>query len=396
MPPSESELPKKYKTFHPYRDRPLGLGRRLPVALPAWRSAKISAMRVWVDCTAAAHPLVLRPIVERLEARGDEVFVTAREYGQTLGILERLEIPFTVVGEHGGGSRLGKGAALAARSAKLARVVWRRRPDLAVAHGSVDLAVVSALLRIPSAQMQDYEFAGRQRRISFRVARRVLVPDAIPVERLERIGAKRSKLVRYPGLKEEYYLADFEPDPAVLDELGLDREKVLVVVRPPPETSEYHARNDLYGAVLRRLADAERGAVGAGMGRPGVQAVVIPRTEPQGEAVRALGAANLIVPERAIDAQSLIAFADLVVSAGGTMNREAVALGTPVFTTFAGRMGGVDEALIAAGRLRVLGDPAELELRKRESPVGVLQRRDPDLLVEGVLGAVEAVRGLSR
>ena len=335
-------------------------------------------MKVWVDCTAAAHPLVLRPIIERLEARGDEVFVTAREYGQTEGILDRLGIPYTAVGSHGGASALGKGAALAGRSAKLARVVWGRRPDLAIAHGSVDLALVSWAFRIPSAQMQDYEFAGLQRRISFRVARRVLVPDTIPLERLRRIGARERKLVRFPGLKEEYYLAGFEPDPAVLDELGLDREKVLVVVRPPPETSEYHARNDLYGATIRHLAKAGE-----------AQAVVVPRTEEQGAAVRAMGAANLIVPEQAIDAQSLIAFADLVVSAGGTMNREAVALGTPVFTTFSGKMGGVDEALIAEGRLQVLADPADLPLRKRETPPGVRHPRDPDVLVEGALGAVE-------
>ena len=334
-------------------------------------------MKVWVDCTAAAHPLVLRPVIERLEARGDEVFVTAREYGQTEGILERLEIPYTSVGSHGGGSMFGKGRALAGRSARLARLVWKRAPNLAIAHGSVDLAVVSALFRIPSAQMQDYEFAGRQRQIAFRIAKRVLVPDSIPVERLARIGAKGEKLVRYPGLKEEYYLAGFEPNASVLDELGLDREKVLVVVRPPPETSEYHARNDLYERVIDRLAAA-----------PEAQAVVIPRTEAQGAAARARGAANLIVPERAIDAQSLIAFADLVVSAGGTMNREAVALGTPVFTTFAGRMGGVDEMLIAAGRLQVLTDPEELPLRKREAPVGVLHPRDPQLLVDAVLGGV--------
>jgi hypothetical protein len=334
-------------------------------------------LRVWVDCTAAAHPLVLRPLIERFEARGDEVFVTAREYGQTLGILERLGIAYTAVGSHGGGSKLGKGMALVGRSAQLARVVWGRRPDLAIAHGSVDLAVVAVLFRIPSAQMQDYEFAGVQRQVSFRVAKRVLMPDSIPVERLARLGAKGRKLFRYPGLKEEYYLADFEPHPAVLDELGLDREKVLLVVRPPPETSAYHARNDVYGAVIERLA-----------AEPSVQAVVIPRTESQGAAVRALGAANLIVPERAIDAQSLIAGADLVVSAGGTMNREAVALGTPVFTTFTGRMGGVDEALIEEGRLQVLTDPEALPLRKRETPVGVLHPRDPQVLVDAVLGGV--------
>jgi predicted glycosyltransferase len=331
---------------------------------------------VWVDCTAAAHPLVLKPIVERLEARGHEVFVTAREYGQTLGVLDRLGIPYESVGHHAGSSSLKKGAAVAGRSTGLARLVWRRQPDLALAHGSVDLALVSSLFRIPSVQMQDYEFAGLQRQVAFRLARRVLMPDSIPVERLKRIGAKKSKLLRFPGLKEEYYLAGFEPDPAVLSELGLDREKLLVVLRPPPETSAYHERNDLYGATISRLAEAE-----------GVQAVIVPRTAEQAAAVRAMGAPNLIVPERAIDAQSLIAFSDLVVSAGGTMNREAVALGTPVYTTFAGRMGGVDEALIAEGRLRVLEDAAELPLHKRETPIGVLNPRDPELLVEAVLSA---------
>ena len=122
---------------------------------------------------------------------GHEVFVTAREYGQTLGILDRLGMPYTAVGEHGGASRLGKARALGGRSARAREVVWGRRPELALGHGSVDLAVVCRLLRIPSVQMQDYEFAGLQRQIAFRVARRVLVPDAIPVERLRKIGAKR-------------------------------------------------------------------------------------------------------------------------------------------------------------------------------------------------------------
>jgi predicted glycosyltransferase len=324
--------------------------------------------------------LVLRPIIERLEGCGHEVMVTTREYGQTVGILDRLGMPYTAVGSHGGASALGKGRALAGRSARLSRLVWERRPQLAVAHGSVDLALVSTFFRIPSVQMQDYEFAIWQRQIAFRAASRILVPDSIPLDRLKKIGAKERKLVRYPGLKEEYYLAGFEPDPDVLGELALDCEKVLVVVRPPPETSEYHAHNDLYGETIRHLAGASE-----------AQAVVIPRTERQAAEVRGMNAANLIVPERAIDAQSLIAFADLVVSAGGTMNREAVALGTPVFTTFAGRMGGVDEALVADGRLQVLADPNELPLRKRDAPPGVRNPRDPDLLVEGVLGAVEGV-----
>ncbi len=335
-------------------------------------------MKVWFDCTAAAHPLVLRPVIERFAANGAEVLVTAREYGQTVGLLDLLGIEHTVVGSHGGASRAGKALALGSRSAKLSRIIWKFRPELAVGHGSVDLALVSSALRIHSAQLQDYEFAGLQRQLAFRIAKRVLVPDAIPVERMAKVGAKGDKLVRYPGLKEDYYLADFVPDRAVVDQLGLDLERVLVVVRPPPETSEYHADNPLYERVLDRLAEAE-----------GVTAVVIPRTDGQAQRARGRGSPNLVVPEQAIDAQSLIAFSDLVVSAGGTMNREAVALGTPVYTTFAGRMGGVDEQLIADDRLRVLGDADEFELVKRRDEAGPREPRDPQILVDGILGALD-------
>lgn len=338
-------------------------------------------MKVWVDCTAAAHPLVMRPIVERLNAAGHEVRVTAREYGQTQGVLERLGIPYESVGRHVGGGMTRKGAAVLRRSLALARWARRHRFDLALGHGSVDLGVVSAALRVPSVQMQDYEYAGLQRQIAFRAARRVLAPDAIPVEAMDRAGASPRKLFRYPGLKEDYYLSDFEPEPAVLDELGIERERVLVVVRPPPETSAYHAANPLYEALIDRL-----------VGDSGSFAVVIPRTDAQARSLERLNAGdrpqNLIVPDRAIDAQSLIAFADLVVSAGGTMNREAVALGTPAYTIFSGRMGAVDERLIETGRLRVLADPSGLALRKRETEPGVREPRDPQVLVDGILQAV--------
>jgi uncharacterized protein len=333
-------------------------------------------VRVWIDCTAAAHPLVLRPIIERFEAAGHEVEVTAREYGQTVGLLRRLGIPHTVVGRHGGGSFVGKAAAVGRRSPALARWARGRGFELALGHGSVDLAVVSTLLRIPSVQMQDYEHAGLQRKLAFRAARRVLVPDAIPVEAMRRAGAAPGKLFRYAGLKEDYYLADLRPDGAVLAQLGVDPGRVLAVVRPPPETSAYHERNPVYARVIDRLA-ADLSTV----------AVVIPRTAVQGEAIRGRNDPSLIVPERAIDAQSLIAFADLVVSAGGTMNREAVALGTPVYTIFSGRIGAVDERLMAEGVLRELADPAALELRKRSEPAGVRNPRDPQELADAALEA---------
>ena len=184
----------------------------------------------------------------------------------------------------------------------------------------------------------------------------------IPPERLARYGAAR-KLRAYEGLKEEYYLADFEPDARVLEELALDGARAIVVVRPPPVVSLYHRfHNDLFARVLERLRAAASEA--------GAQPVVLPRVDSQRAALARIP--GFVVPERAIDAQSLIAHADLVISAGGTMNREAVALGVPVYTTFEGRLGAVDERLLAEGRLRKLidADALDLDAHARAGEIG--------------------------
>src|SRR5215218_1424503 len=306
--------------------------------------------------TAPAHPVVFRPIIRLLRDAGHEVEVTARDYAQTIPLLQRLGIDHVAVGRHGGASRARKLQALAARTLKMRRFA-KGRFDLAVAHGSNDLALAAASLRIPAVNTFDYEFAVQQHNIGCRLARRVMTPDAIPPQRLERFGVGPAKLVQYAGLKEEYYLADFEPDPGALEALGVDREQIVVIVRPPPDVSLYHRKsNRLFPRVLEHLGRRED-----------VSAVVIPRTEAQREHVLRLALPSVVVPPagQAVDAQSLIALADLVVSAGGTMNREAVALGTPVYTTYGGRLGGVDEALINEGRLRPLTSPHALELEKR-------------------------------
>jgi hypothetical protein len=321
-------------------------------------------MRIWVDLTNSPHVLVLRPIIDVLRARGAEVRVTARDFAQTVQLCERLGVEHEVIGRHRGGRVAAKAVGLVDRSAALIR--WARRAggfDLALGHGSNDVTVAARLLRIPCSTMFDYEWATVQHTVNCRLAQAVVVPDAIPPERLDRYGARR-KLQRYPGLKEEYYLADFEPDPTVLDELGLDASQPIVVVRTPPSVSLYHRfENDLFAGVLDRLR--------------GSQTVVLPRVDAQRAQLT-----GFVVPERAIDAQSLVALADLVVSAGGTMNREAVALNTPVWTTFEGRLGAVDERLIADGRLRRLERPEQLEVTKRASAAGERVRRDPALLAD--------------
>jgi predicted glycosyltransferase len=335
-------------------------------------------VRVWIDMTASAHVLVFRPLIRILRERGDEVEVTAREYAQTLQLLELHGLEATVIGKHGGRSRLGKLRSLRRRLRALRRWADGRDFDVALAHGSHELTMTARRLGIPSSTTFDYEFAWLQHQLGCRAATKVVVPDAIPVERLERYGARPPKLLQYAGLKEEYYLADFEPDRSVLDSLRLDPDRILVVLRPPPDVSLYHRHsNPLFPQTVDFLGR-----------HTDVQAVVLPRTDEQRAFVAGLELPSLVLPERAVDAQSLIALADLVVSAGGTMNREAAALGVPVYTTYGGRLGGVDEELIRQGRLKPLTDPRALELKKRARESEERIRRDPAQLLDLLLTAL--------
>jgi uncharacterized protein len=348
-------------------------------------------MRVWIDLTNSPHVLVMRPVIAGLRASGHDVRVTARDFAQTIELCERFGIEHAAIGRHRGGRLAAKGVGLASRSAALTR--WAHaeqradgRFDIAIGHGSNDLSIAAAMLRVPSTTTFDYEWATVQHNINCRLARAVVVPQAIPPERLDRYGAS-GKLHAYEGLKEEYYLADFEPDPRVLDALALDASRPIVLVRTPPEVSLYHRfENDLFARVLACLREACE--------THGTQAVVLPRVAAQREELRAVP--GFIVPEHAIDAQSLVAHADLVVSAGGTMNREAVALGTPVYTTFQGRLGAVDERLIGEGRLRMLADPGELVLDRRRSDLAAPRmRRDPRILIELLLAPLAPAKRVS-
>jgi uncharacterized protein len=331
-------------------------------------------LRIWIDITAPAHVLVFRPLIALMRERGDAVEVTARDYAGVGELLRLHGIEAQPIGRHGGASSLGKLAAMVDRVPTLRRWAKGRNFDAALAHGSHYLTMAARSLGIPSSTTFDYEFATLQHQLGCRAATFVVVPEAIPPERLTRYGVRPPKLRRYEGLKEEYYLADFDPDPRVLEEFSLDPEKVLVTVRTPPALALYHRHsNPFFFEMLEHVGS-----------QAGVQAVVLPRTDEQAELVRGLGSESLIVPDHAVDAQSLIGFSDLVVGAGGTINREAAALGVPVYTTFAGRLGGVDEALIREGRLRPLTDPRDLELAKRHGDAGRV-RRDPRLMLDLLL-----------
>jgi len=336
-------------------------------------------VRVWIDVSNSPQVPFFRHLIALLEARGHTVDVTTRDYAQTIELLRLHGIQHEIVGpRHGGASAWGKARAMAERIPALRRFAKNRSFDIALSHASHELPLAARSLAIPASYAFDYEFARVQHGLGCRAANRVVVPEAIPQRRLDALGAREHKVRRFPGLEEEYYLAGFEPQPSVLDQLGLDAGRVLVVVRTPPEVSLYHRHtNPLFGDVLHRLGSD-----------PSVQAVVLPRTAEQRASIAGLDLPSLVLPGEAVDAQSLVALADLVVSAGGTMNREAIALGVPAYTTFAGRLGAVDEMLVRDRRLGVLSSAAALPLRKRESRDRRVERT-PALILDLFLSALD-------
>jgi predicted glycosyltransferase len=310
--------------------------------------------KVWIDLTNSPHVLFFRPILRRLDEAGTESVVTARDYAQTLGLLELYGIRHIVVGRHGGARIAGKMTGFARRSLALTRFARSTRGiRQAVSHGSNDLSVAARLLRLHSTVLHDYEGATTMHRINFRLADKVMVPEVIPFDALRPLGLDERRYRPYAGIKEQVSLADFDPDLTVLQTLGLDAARPVAVLRPPATMSLYHRglENRLFDDVLEHIQATD------------AQVVLLPRTLAQ--AAEFSNARAVTVPARPVDGPSLVYAADLVVSAGGTMNREAALLGTPTWTTFAGEMGAVDRMLIDSGRMQLLERPEQLVVEKR-------------------------------
>lgn len=310
-------------------------------------------MRVWIDLENSPHAPFFAPIVRELQRRGHQLLVTARPYAQTLELAELLGLQPEVVGGYGGRRWLGKLRSLLQRAWKLRARVRNFRPHIAVSHGSRTQVVAALLQRIPAVVCLDYEWV--ERWIFRWGAFRIVVPEVVAASAVE-AGFPPQRLFPYPGLKEEVYLPDFVPQPGFREQLGVGVERCLLVLRPPSVTAHYRRRQtlELFAAVIRRLRR-----------EPEVVPVIVPRTQEDQQWVEALcqreGIKNAQLLSTALPGLQLLYWADMVVSGGGTMNREAALLGTPVYSVFAGRLGAVDRWLSEQGRLRFLRSFEDVE-----------------------------------
>jgi predicted glycosyltransferase len=310
-------------------------------------------MRIWIDLANSPHVPFFRALIPEFVARGHQVEISARDFAQTVELAMNAGMTPHVIGGHGGGSLTGKAGNLIGRAGALRKWARDRGFDLALSHNSYAQIAAAAALRVKAVTLMDYEHQPANH-LAFRLASRVIVPRAFPAEELRRFGASRRKVKRYEGTKEDVYLADFAPDPAfakTLRALGVASEDVLVVARPPAREALYHRfENELFDELLTRLSS-----------RQDVKIILLPRSDAQRADYEKHKFANLIMPRAALDGANLIAAADLVVSAGGTMNREAAALGVPAVSVYAGKWAAIDEELMNEGRLQKIGSRDEVE-----------------------------------
>lgn len=319
--------------------------------------------KIWIDIDNSPHVPFFKPIMKELENRGFDIFLTARDTYQVCDLLEFHELSCKVVGRHYGKNKVLKVLGNCLRSLQLLPMAVWVRPDLAISHGSRAQILTGAVLGIPTVMMHDYEHSTKT---GFVEPNWTLTPEIIPSTTM---NGRRGRTLTYPGLKEDVYIPQFQPDPSLLQKLGISPDEIVVTLRPPATEAHYHnpEADDLFVAVLELFSN-----------HPNVRAVTLPRSAKQGAELKERWAAliasgRMIIPSSPVDGLNLIWFSDLVISGGGTMNREAAALEVPVYSIFRGKIGAVDRYLADCGRLTLLESVEDvrtrIQLKRREKPL---------------------------
>lgn len=329
-------------------------------------------MKVWIDFDNAPHVPLLVPVARELERLGYDVFATARDFTQTVSLLDTSGINYQLLGRGFGKSRASKILSLFLRLVILLLRVRGREISFALSHGSRTQTVCAWLKRIPCVVMTDYEYT--ESWIFRTFATRILAPGAIPLAVLTERGFDQEKIRQYNGLKEHLYLPDFSPDRDFRGRSGIPEDRILVTIRPPGTTSNYHDRRseELCLALIEYLLRFEQTFL-----------IILPKHRHERNMLVDYLRMNTReerwnIPDMPLPGLQLLWHSDLVVSGGGTMNREGALLGVPTYSIFTGRRGAVDRYLESVGKLRFVGSIEEIQsipVRKRDiswkwNPVG--------------------------
>ena len=330
--------------------------------------------KIWIDLDNSPHVPFFRPIIDELKARGYDIFVTARDAYQVRELLEYYGVEGKVVGKHYGKHKILKALGTCWRAVVLIAMVRREKPDISVCHGSRGCLITSKILNIPNLTMTDYEHTAS---VPSMRPTWIITPNVVPNNNISVTGPI---MMHYPGIKEDVYLSRFVPDPTLKARLGVKPENLLITIRPPATEAHYHnpeAEILLKAALDRFVAEPE------------TTIILLPRNKRQEAELReawreTIASKKILIPDHVEDGMNLIWNSDLVISGGGTMNREAAALRVPVYSIFRGKIGAVDQYLSDNGRLVLLTSVEDVKhkiiaVRRHKSVDGPRQSYVPAL-----------------
>lgn len=302
------------------------------------------SVKIWIDLDNTPHVPFFIPIIRELKRRGHKVFLTARDAFQVCELADKKNLPYVKIGHHYGKNKIMKLLGLLWRSVQLVPFYLRYRPKLGLTLGSRSQFLLCKLLRIPTIHVLDYEHARhfRSSRFDWRI-----IPEVMSNSKL---FSKHENIRYYRGIKEDVYAPEFKPDPSLLVDLGFRQDDIIIIVRPPANEAHYHnpEGDKLLDELMSRINKT-----------PEICTVLLPRNHRQELAFKKchpewFADDKTIVPPRVVDGLNLLWFSDLVVSGGGTMNREAAALGIPVYSIFRGKIGAIDRMLEKEGRMTMI------------------------------------------
>jgi len=348
--------------------------------------------KIWIDLDNSPHVPFFAPIVEELGKHGYPVVVTARDCFQVRELADLFHLNYRLVGHHSGKGKIRKMAGLCFRALQLIPTILKEKPSLAVSHCSRSQLIVSTLCGIPSLVLGDYEFATGW---AFIRPTWHMCPEVIPNSALQ---FDPSRILKYPGIKEDVYVTRFVPKPGIRPQLGLQEQDLVVTMRPPASEAHYHnpESDRLFEAAVEFLSK-----------KPGLKLVALPRNEKQAVCLRKrwpdlFSNGTMRIPEKIVEGLNLIWHSDFVISGGGTMNREAAALGVPVYSVFRGKIGAVDQYLSKTGRLVLLQSSEDLHTKislvERERPASAPNRHAAALsfIVNQIVATAESQHPLSK
>lgn len=338
---------------------------------------------IWIDLENSPHVVFFKPIIEELRKRAYKVVVTARDCFQVCGLADRVGLPYKRIGRHYGKSKTLKVTGLFIRCLKLLPFALMNKPTLALSHGSRSQLLLSKTLGITSIIIGDYEHT---QHLTGLYPTWTIAPELIPDNVIKQ---KKDRVFRYPGIKEDVYVPGFKPDPTLFNELGINRKDLLATIRPPATEAHYHnpESENLFRAAVEHLGQ-----------RQDMQMVLLPRNSRQEAVIRKqwpgmCNSGKILIPDHVVDGLNLIWYSDLVISGGGTMNREAAALGVPVYSIFRGRIGAVDSYLSDKGRLTLLSSVddvySKIVIEKRHRPA--MPEQNNRLAMQSIVNTVGAI-----